>query len=126
MDSSKEINLRAHHGMCFKYFVGKGYSDGFTKNMAEMKALLEGTDPTVAVINSADTVCAKCPNLETDGCRSCDKVEKYDNGVLRACGIEPGTKMPYSEFSLLVTKNVIDKGLREKICGDCQWTSLCK
>ena len=28
--------LRPHHGMCLAYFVGKGYSDGFTIHMEEM------------------------------------------------------------------------------------------
>lgn len=33
--SSKEkpVALRPHHGMCLAYFVGKGYSDGFTIHM---------------------------------------------------------------------------------------------
>lgn len=125
-DKKEILTLRAHHGMCFKYFVGEGYSSDFTKNMGEMKKLLETTNPEVRVVASNDIVCAKCPNLVSGNCLSAVKVAKYDSGVLSACEIEEGTTMPYNDFSKLVTKKVINEGKRELICGDCQWTKLCR
>ena len=29
------------------------------------------------------------------------------------------------EFAQKVQKKVIDTGLREKICGDCEWNEIC-
>jgi len=122
----KEISVRAHHGMCFKYFKGEGYSDGFTKNMAEMKAFLENEDPEISVVNHADIVCKDCPNLVERNCLSYEKVNRYDEGVLSACELPSGQRLKYSDFSILVEEKVIKTGMREKICGDCQWTELCK
>ena len=35
------IPLRAHHGLCLRFFQGKGYSGAFVENMARKKAMLE-------------------------------------------------------------------------------------
>ena len=35
------IPLRAHHGLCLRFFQGKGYSGAFVENMAQKKAMLE-------------------------------------------------------------------------------------
>ena len=34
--SGKPLPLRPHHGMCMAYFVGLGYSGGFSAHMAEL------------------------------------------------------------------------------------------
>ena len=50
--SGEPMALRPHHGMCMAYFVGLGYSGGFSAHMAE---LLEELAPGVTV----DEVLAK-------------------------------------------------------------------
>ena len=32
----KRIPVRPHHGMCLAYFIGKGYSEGFSAHMEKM------------------------------------------------------------------------------------------
>ena len=44
--------IRPHHGMCFSFFQGKGYSGAFTENMAAMKERLE-ENPEVTLLCGA-------------------------------------------------------------------------
>lgn len=119
------IRLRAHHGMCLAFFEGKGYSQGFT---AHMQTILDGmqNDPMLELVTEGDSVCTACPNLESGVCRTAQKVLGYDRQVLTLCGLEAGTSLPWSEFSRLVTERVLAPGLRETVCGDCQWNAICK
>ena len=36
-----------------------------------------------------------------------------------------GEELNFLEFAQKVQKKVIDTGLREKICGDCEWNEIC-
>lgn len=119
------ISIRAHHGMCFAFFQGKGYSNGFTAHMTEVQMQL-AQNPMVEVINSGDLVCEKCPNFSGHICDTPKKVQRYDDQVLSLCALTPGTQLPWMEFSQLVQENILRPGKREEICGDCQWSSLCK
>lgn len=42
MEVTTTYRIRPHHGMCLYFFEGKGYSEGFTKHMAEVKEWLLG------------------------------------------------------------------------------------
>ena len=37
-----DIRLRPHHGMCFQFYNGKGYSEEFTENMDDLLGRLNG------------------------------------------------------------------------------------
>lgn len=119
-----QYKIRAHHGMCICFFEGKGYSNEFTKHMAETIHKLN-EDPLICVSGQTDIICKKCPNNKQGICETADKVAAYDEQVLSRCGIIPDTVIPYSEFKELVYKNIIYAGKREEICGDCQWNSIC-
>ena len=45
--------------------------------------------------------------------------------VLQACGLQKDQQLCFGEFTSLVQEKIIAKGLREEICGDCQWSSIC-
>lgn len=47
MEVTTTYRIRPHHGMCLYFFEGKGYSEGFTKHMAEVKEWLLGKKWTV-------------------------------------------------------------------------------
>ena len=111
--------------MCYAFFKGIGYSDSFTAHMAEVQNLLKD-NPDVKVLNTPDEVCSACPNLQNGVCTSPDQVKGYDDSVLSLCGLTPGTVLPWEAFSSLVRENILSKGKRESICGDCQWSSICK
>ncbi len=116
--------IRAHHGMCFVFFQGKGYSGEFTENMWAMKEKLE-QNPEVVLVQETDDVCAHCPNNAAGECSSAEKVADYDGQVLAYCGIEPGKPIRWKEFSGLVSENILRPGRREEICGGCEWNELC-
>ncbi len=116
--------IRAHHGMCFSFFLLKGYSGEFTENMWEMKKKL-AQDPEVILCDETDDVCAHCPNNEEGVCISAEKADEYDRQVLARCGITVGCRIRWEEFARLVEERILSEGKREEICGDCQWTALC-
>lgn len=119
------MKLRAHHGMCLAYFEGKGYSQGFTAHMQSvLDAMAE--DPMLELVTEGDVVCAQCPNLEGGVCVTSEKVLEYDRQVLKHCGLEKGKILPWSEFSELVSRHILTHGRREEICGNCEWTAVCK
>ena len=117
--------IRAHHGMCFSFYKGKGYSGEFTDHMWKMKEkLLE--NPEVVLLQETDDVCAYCPNNREGVCASLDQASDYDRQVLAFCGLAVGTQIRWEEFEKLVQENIFAPGRREKICGDCEWNELCK
>ena len=118
----RAYRLRAHHGMCLPFFRGEGYSGAFVENMTRMKAILEA-DAAIILTDSADDICIACPNRLTESCRS--KASRYDREVLERCGLPVETRMSYRDFSRLVIDRILRPGLREEVCGDCQWSGLC-
>ena len=119
----RTYNIRAHHGMCLSFFQGKGYSGEFVENMSRMKAILE-KNPEISLMDSPDDICAACPNRLTENCA--EKASRYDREVLRRCGLSVGERLPYREFSRKVIETILRPGVRAEICGDCQWSSLCR
>ena len=115
--------IRAHHGVCLYFFQGKGYSGEFVENMGKMKAILE-KNPEISLMDSPDDICAACPNRLTENCA--EKASRYDREVLRRCGLSVGERLPYREFSRKVIETILRRGVRAEICGDCQWSSLCR
>ncbi len=119
--------LRPHHGMCFQFYEGKGYSAEFTDHMGRViRALSEAPEATVSLTVSSDAVCAHCPNRTGGTCQSADKVRRYDEAVLRACGLADGDELAYIDFIASVRTKILKKGLRQSICGDCEWNEICK
>ena len=117
--------IRAHHGMCFSFFQGKGYSSDFTENMWTMKNKLE-QNPEVILIQEADDVCVRCPNNKEGVCTSAAKTQTYDEQVLAYCNLAPNTKIKWNDFRKSVSEHILSAGRREQICGDCQWNELCR
>lgn len=119
------IPLRAHHGMCLAFFEGKGYSEGFT---AHMQTVLDAmaANPLVELVTHGDVVCAHCPNLSDGRCNTPELVLEYDRQVLSRCGLTEHDRLPWQEFAERVTRYILSRGCREEICGDCQWTAICK
>mgnify|MGYP003261097986 CR=1 FL=1 len=117
--------LRAHHGMCLSFFEGKGYSHDFTAHMQRIWEEMR-ENPSLILAADADIICGQCPNLKKGICVSQDKVEKYDRQVLDLCGLSEREEITWEDFSLLVKEKIIRAGRRNEICGDCQWTEICR
>lgn len=122
-----DIRLRPHHGMCFQFYKGKGYSKEFTENMDSLLCKLnEDKNQKVTLGLSADSVCVKCPNNINGICKTNEKVLAYDRAVLEKCGFKEGQTVSYREFISSVKENILDKNLRDEICGSCSWNEICK
>ncbi|WP_138159919.1 DUF1284 domain-containing protein [Peptoniphilus catoniae] len=118
------IKIRAHHLLCTSYFVGEGYNNEFSKNMASILKKLE-ENPQVEIINSLDNICRACPENKNGICQSLEKVSSYDKKVLELTGLEPGEIKPWLELKKIALENIIILGRREEICWDCIWNELC-
>ena len=125
MELNMEYRIRAHHGMCFSFFRGKGYSGEFTENMWRMKERL-AQNPKVVLLCGTDDVCARCPNNQAGLCNQAEKVEGYDRRTLALCGLSENEVLCWEEFAALVRENIIAAGRRESVCGDCEWNELCR
>ena len=120
------ICLRPHHGMCFQFYEGKGYSEDFTDHMGRVIRECEASpEQKVTLVCSTDFVCSSCPNNINGVCNTEDKVMRYDKAVLEACGLRDGDEIPYSQFIDAVRLQVIASGRRKSICGDCSWDYIC-
>ena len=107
------------------YFVGHGYSDGFTSHMKE---LIERLTPETGIrlTVSTDAVCGACPNNNDGVCEQAELVAEYDGKVLALCGLDDGIILPFGQFTSLVQSRIFDMGLRKSICGGCQWNTICE
>ena len=111
--------------MCLAFFIGNGYSNGFTAHMQEMLELF-GKGADVCLTLKADESGTACPNNCEGVCEAGEKVKGYDNAVLVECGLKENQKLAFSEFTEAVQQNVIQTGKRLEICGDCQWNRICE
>ncbi len=119
--------LRPHHGMCFQFYEGKGYSAEFTDHMGRVLRELTA-DPArrIRLTVSADRVCEGCPNDHGGICADAEKTARYDEAVLRACGLRDGDVLAYGDYLAQVREKVLSAGLRREICGDCCWNEICE
>ena len=121
----KEFRLRPHHGMCLAFFEGKGYSSEFTAHMAKMKEILTEQNPMITLVRETDDICCACPHNKEGVCDAAQKVYEYDTGVLENCGLKENEKQPFLTFYRQVAEQILDQGIGKKICGNCQWRSIC-
>ncbi len=120
----QKFDIRPHHVLCTGFFKGEGYSDEFTKNMAEKTAFLRNNNPTVIITDSYDIICRNCPHINSD-CGSKSKASGYDNEVVRICGLKYGTEISWNKFQKITEEKIIKADLLGEICKDCQWYYIC-
>lgn len=119
--------LRPHHGMCFQFYEGKGYSEEFTDHMGKViRALEADSEQKITLQVKPDAVCANCPNKKGELCDTQEQVLRYDKEVLKHCGLREGQELSYGDFIVKVKEKIIEAGLRETICGDCCWNEICR
>lgn len=119
--------LRPHHGMCFQFYEGKGYSEDFTDHMGRIIREMEADPSQIIKLQvETDIVCENCPNNEAGVCSTADKVKRYDEAVLKVCNLAEGEEISFAEFTKLVRDKIINAGIRSDICGDCSWDYICR
>ncbi|MGN1114742.1 MAG: DUF1284 domain-containing protein [Oscillospiraceae bacterium] len=118
------IKLRPHHALCIQFFCGNGYSKDFVDNMNRLIQSLK-TNPQIEVTFSKDSVCNCCPNSENGCCNSQCNVENKDKNVAEICSFSNGEICSADYFFGSAKVNIIQSGLRKKVCGECQWNNIC-
>ena len=84
------------------------------------------SNPLIRLAPEMDEICRCCPNNQSGTCTTQEQVLRYDEGVLRLCGLKPGQVLHYQDFDRKVTQEILQPGRREEICPDCQWSGLCR
>lgn len=120
-------HIRPHHGMCLYFFEGKGYSNTFSEHMAQVKEelLQNNGEVLLELVTQTDDICGACTHNRNGKCETCEKVNVYDAGVLAYCGLESGQRITFRELETLVETKILQAGNGRKICGDCEWSSIC-
>lgn len=118
-----QYKLRPHHGLCAQYFRGRGYSDGFVRNMTEIVALPAGEE--IRLTCGCDVICSECPHNVGGVCESDEKVLSHDKKVLSLCSLAEGDILTFGEFREKVRRDIILAGKRGYVCSECSWSELC-
>lgn len=119
------IEIRPHHGLCAEFFVGKGYSEEFAENMAEVLKTLGENNSCIVPKADTDLICARCPNNADGVCVTYEKVLRYDKRTLELCGIAEGTAFNWEDYRRLLRDKIIGAGKLKEVCGDCKWFYIC-
>lgn len=118
------FKIRAHHGLCVKHFIGKGYNDAFSKNMYSVVESLK-ENPIVEIVCGKDIICDCCPNLSGQKCKSYFKTAEYDKKVFDLCNINPNDKFSWNDYQNIIEDKIIKSNMLYFICGDCEWFYIC-
>lgn len=118
------LKLRPHHGLCVRFFEGKGYSDAFTAHMAEIIEQLK-QNPRIRLTVDQDEICSCCSNFGENGCDSLEKVSAYDKAVLHLCCLKEGECLLFSEFERRIKEHIILSGRLGEVCAGCEWSGIC-
>ena len=118
---SVPVELRGHHLLCLHFFSGEGYSADFVANLRRVVASAE--DSGVVVVEEADSVCVRCPELVGSACRSEDEVSRLDELALRLLAVEPGEVVVWAEIRDRLPD--VLEAWYAGACDGCDWLSVC-
>lgn len=120
------IRFRPHHFLCALGFQGKGYSDAFTANMAQ---IVDGTlrapdgDATrIEVIGQTDDICTPCPKRRGMRCTSQAKITRLDTAHAKALDLRPGDIVTWGAAQARMKS--LPPDIHDQICIGCQWKAL--
>ncbi len=117
--------LRPHHGLCLRFFEGKGYSDEFVGNMSKVKNELAESDPLITLTAMDDIICESCPERLSGHCAASGKAALYDRRVTEMLKTDFITVLKWSDFYRRAYEEIILSGRLREICADCKWFALC-
>lgn len=123
------MKIRAHHLLCMQGFQGYGYSEDFSKNMAEvLKKLKSSPEQKIQIVDECDVICSCCPHNKKETCKNVFsnwKIKRMDRTVLKKLGLDAGTCISVSNAIYLVNKKFNARSNIQDICGGCKWNEKC-
>lgn len=116
------VELRPHHWMCMKGYVGVGYSKAHTNIWDRVSKLLNKyPDTKVKLTMSEDTLCTSCPNHpKLHGVCNTDYIKSLDEKVRSLLGLKTDMIYKYNEISKKLSE-ILNPQKHFEICGDCGW-----
>ncbi len=121
----KLIELRPHHLLCIKNFIGEGYSKEFVENISYVIRTLEGNSEKLIKIKvDLDDICSKCPENKNTFCNSEEKVSTLDKKAMESLDIHHGNEISWSDLKTKVSQ-IITPEKFEQICNHCSWYYIC-
>ncbi len=87
---------------------------------------LNQQDPLLSLTQDCDIICNSCPNKICEKCKHNSKVQKIDNMCFYVSGLKAGDLIKWSVLREKVYELIISTGKLYDICGDCQWSTICK
>lgn len=123
---SARVTFRPHHFLCALGFQGKGYSGGFTANMAGIVAQLRGPGGDAVKIDvtfQADHICAPCPHRRGSGCEKAAQITALDQRHAQALRLADGDCLSWAEAQARIRAHV-PPGALTGLCAGCQWLAL--
>ena len=124
------MKIRAHHLLCMQGFQGYGYSEDFSKNMAEIIEILQNfSEYEIEIVAETDSICTCCPYNINGKCQesqgSNDKIVSMDLNVLEKLEISPGSVFKAEEMFKITNKILKTYHDVKEICGNCSWSEKC-
>lgn len=124
------VRFRPHHFLCAIGFEGKGYSDVFTANMAQIIGGLRakgGGATVIEVQGAADDICGPCPLRRGLGCENQAKIDQLDAAHAAALGLAPGDVITWDAAQDRIAQRIAPDDL-DQICAGCSWLpmGMCK
>lgn len=117
------LKIRPHHILCMMHFTGKGYDEAFTEGMTSVIRKLR-TEP-LTLVCGCDDICTCCPNLCGSGCRTDEKVKRYDDKVRQLLSLQDGQTYFLKDLKKIAKDEIMDRDGVGTVCADCEWFSLC-
>ena len=120
------MQLRPHHLLCMQKFTGHGYDAAFTAFLSAASAALRAQpDTAVTLVCGCDDLCKACPHNQNGICRSREKTEGLDIGVLAETGLSAGASGTWASLAA-AARGILQTQAFSKICACCDWYPLCR
>lgn len=117
------VRLRGHHLLCLLGYRGKGYSEGFCRNMTEVyETLRTRPDTPIEIVEGPDDICRAFPEDQVSHCDNAGVYAK-DAAILARLGFAPGRTLAW-RAALERAATSVAPGDIAHLCSDCRWQPL--
>lgn len=117
-----KLHFRPHHFLCTLAFEGKGYSEEFVQNYTQIVERISD-ETEIQVVDSADSICAPCPNREGSGCIAGEKIGLLDEQHSLILGLKSGDEVTWGEAQKLIADQMRVEDFH-RACAPCSWKSM--
>lgn len=124
------IKLRAHHFLCMLNFEGKGYSESFVKNFANIINRIQNGE-AITIVEGPDDVCAPLRHTEHWHCDNTtvfnrDKMARMKLNEYFENSNQPEDEVCISKiFWIELKRSFSEEHNFSAACVGCEWVDIC-